>query len=61
MQSTSSWFADVNINHKAPNKATFMGKMLNIRVAWNLIISNELQKKENYIKLIMPGDATVSC
>lgn len=43
MQSTS-WFADVNINHKAPNRATFMGKMLNIQVARNLIISNELQK-----------------
>lgn len=38
-----------------------MEKMLIIRVAQNLIISNELQKKENYIKLIMPGDATVSC
>lgn len=38
-----------------------MEKMLNIRVARNLIISNELQKKENYIKRIMPGDATVSC
>lgn len=60
MQSTS-WFADVNINHKAPNRATFMEKMLNIRVARNLLISNELQKKENYIKRIMPGDATVSC
>lgn len=43
MQSTS-WFADVNINHKAPNRATFMGMMLNIQVARNLIISNELQK-----------------